>query len=98
MVKMLDRKSYSLILLLLFIGTKAFSFHHLGHSFEDEEHHCTQCELAIYSDITPAMPADLLELPAKSVTIDSWIAPKLNQVCQQSKEFYHYSRPPPVKP
>ena len=95
MVKMSDRKFYAVILLLLLIGTKAFSLHHLGHSFEEEEHHCAQCEIAISNDLTPALATVLPELPENPIITDSWMLPAQKEFCQQTFSLWHYSRPPP---
>ena len=56
------RKFLTFFILLLFLGSKALSYHSMAHSSDEEQMQCDLCELVILQDITPATEAPPTEL------------------------------------
>lgn len=90
------RKFFTLFTLLLFLGSKALSYHSMAHSSDEEQMQCDLCELVILQDITPAVEVPITEI---SVASQSFI-PVTSNYSEPYLEAISYgpifSRPPPT--
>ncbi len=67
MIKMPDRKFFSLFFLVLFLGMKSLSYHPLAHMAEEDQFSCELCEAVVIQEYTPlqfTQEAEVIDLPA----------------------------------
>ncbi len=96
MIKMPDRKFYSLFFLVLFLGMKSLSYHPLAHLAEEDQLNCELCEAVVIQEHTSILFTSETEIP--EIVFFTATCTILFQEVDDLSSFKgnYYCRPPPV--
>ncbi len=95
MIKMPDRKLFSLFFLVILLGLKSLSYHPLAHNTDEDQLNCEVCEAVVINEYTPL----LLTSKAKIPVVHHLTEIPLFKISEArpilSLNNYYYGRPPP---
>ena len=95
MKMIVDRKFFSLILLLLFFAVKSMSLHPMLHSDQEDQPVCELCEVAVLSETVPFILTQSYQIPENIATVNFRIISLLVKVHTNSANLAFNCRPPP---
>lgn len=95
MIKMPNRKFFSLFFLILFVSVKGLNYHPMAHSSEEDLLKCELCEVVILHDTTPVIFTAAYDFETVDFELETAQVQKAEISTVSSFFGDFYCRPPP---